>query len=162
MKLPEQLKQVMLSVMTPAMIAVEVTPDTPGFIIKDERRNLRNVKGQGVPIAYQPQLGLYETGAIFRMYIELRGGDTYKGESFLNPAEPTDLNLLHLFCTSSQISFIFVDTQALVIDAKAIRNGEQTKEDLRGMIGRALMFNEALGELNYPESRMRMMRETRV
>lgn len=163
MKLPDNLKEVLSQIEGPTVLTVAIN-DLPAFIVRDTRRNLRTIKRSNIPILFQPQVGLYETGSIFRMYIEVhdKKDHPYRGESFLNPDVGNDLDLLHLFGKSDVVSFFFVDEQNLVLGAKQIRVGEQTRLDMVGMIVQAIEHNQSLPTIDYTKSRNRMLLETIV
>jgi len=162
-KLPDNLKEILSKIEGPTVLTVGIN-DLPAFIVRDKRRELRTIKGANVPILFQPQLGLYETGAIFRMYIEVhdKKDSPYRGESFLNPDNSNDLDLLHFFGKSNVVSYFFVDEQNLVIGAKQIRVNEQTRLDLVGMIVQAIEHNQSLPAIDYTQSRNRMLLETTI
>ena len=163
MKLPDSLKEVLSQVEGPTVLAVGVN-DLPAFIVRDNRRELRNLKRKDIPLLYQPQLSLYPTGAIFRMYIEVQDDPDkpYRGESFLNPDSADDLDLLQLFAKEKALSYFFVDEQNLVVAAKQISISDATRQDTVGMIAQAIEHNQGLGKIDYVASRQRFMRETSV
>jgi hypothetical protein len=115
MKLPDNIKEALNKITGPTVLAIGVN-DLPAFIVRDKRRELRNLKNRNVPLLYQPQLALYETGAIFRMYIEIQDNPNspYRGESFLNPDNTNDLDLLQLFAKENKLSYFFVDEQNII------------------------------------------------
>ena len=163
MKLDEKLLDVVLSLPSPVALAVELN-GTPGFILKDTTRNLHNYKAARIPIMFQPQMGQFNTGSVFRLYFEVRRAedDIYKGESFLNVSHPDDLKLLYLFTEAPQISFVMVNEQGKVQAAKAINANPTTQADLLSMIGQAIEFNGLLGDrLDYSAARLEMIKSFR-
>jgi hypothetical protein len=163
MKLPDNLKEALNQIVGPCVLATSINY-LPAFIVRDKRRELRNLKGKDVPIAYQPQAGFFDTGAIFRMYIEVRHDPDkpYRGECFLDPDSVWDLQILLLFASAKHINYYFVDEQSLVVAVKQIPTNEEVNSELRDMVLQAVDHNKGLEKIDYLASRQRFMLETHV
>jgi len=145
-------------------IAVEMN-NLPSIVVKVSRVDALSFKRPGVTVLYRPELGLYPTGAVFRLYCEFHdpvGSGYYGFETFLNPAAQPDVLLLRLFAVTPPLDFHILDMRLRYVFTKRISVSEQTRTDLTLMILQARAHNASLPRLDYSASLAEMQADTAV
>src|SRR4029453_7077938 len=103
---PSNLRRTLLSISGPTSILVEVNYEA-SVVIKADAEDARSMNKHGVVIVVTPQLALYDTGAVFRLYVEFRdqAHNPMAMESFLNPAQAHDLALIRHLSNATTLDF---------------------------------------------------------
>lgn len=149
-KIPKDLREALLSIPDTTAIAMNINHG-PAILIKAGLSDAISMMKKGIVIMLSPQLGLFDNGAVFRLYVEFRdqARRPVKLDTFLNPAAQHDLALLRLFTQSHVIEFYIFDEQLRPQGAKRINFNERTRGDMERMIEQALAHNTDLEQFDY-------------
>jgi hypothetical protein len=152
-KLPSIVREALLSVPWQCALAYD-TDHGPAILTKSSRKDALSMNKRGIIIAVTPQLGLYDTAAVFRIYIEFRdkAHNPMRFDTFLNPAEPDDFDFLRSLANAATLDFYLFDTALNPVGQKRIKWNPKTAHDLKDMIRQALAYNAGLARFNYTES----------
>jgi hypothetical protein len=161
--LPSNLRKALLSIPGPTAIALEVN-HTPAIIVKASADDAKSMNKRGIVIAVSPQLGLYDTGAVFRLYIEFRdqARQPMALDTFLNPVQENDLKLLRQLTSTAQLDFYLFDMALSHVGQKRINWNPKTAEDIQGMIAQAHQHNGGLVRFDYSAALAQMQEENPV
>lgn len=136
-----------------------------GIILKTDLIVSRNLQ---MLIYVTPMLGLYPTGCVFRMEIAihsaLSGRELLIGDTFLNPALASDMNLIRNLTIQPKINLHFVDMQVKYLASKQIRWSMQTARDVAVVIERAIAHTASIAPeaLDFPTARAAMIADLGV
>lgn len=159
-KLPSIVREVLLSRPEQGALAYD-TNHGPAIITKSSLEDALSMNKQGIIIAVTPQLALYDTAAVFRIYIEFRdkARNPMRLDTFLNPAEPDDFDFLRSLANSTTLDFWLFDLALNHVGQKRIRWNPQTAGDLKGMIRQALDHNAGLARQDYTAALERLKQD---
>lgn len=149
-KIPKELREVLLSIPGTTAIAMNINHG-PAIVIKATLADAVSMVKKGVVIVLSPQLGMFDHGAVFRLYVEFRdqARRPVKLDTFLNPSNKHDLALLRLFTQSHFVEFYIFDTQLRPQGVKRINFNERTRGDMVRMIDQAIAHNASLENFDY-------------
>ncbi|MGH8106111.1 MAG: hypothetical protein ACREO2_07320 [Arenimonas sp.] len=165
LNLPTALRRALLGIPGPTSIMVEVN-HAPAVIIKVTADDAKSMNKRGIVIAVSPQLGFYDNGAVFRLYVEFRdkARQPMAMDSFLNPAQEHDLGLLRQLSNVAVLDFYLFDMMLNHIGQKRIRWNPKTAGDIRDMIAQSLAHNAVLvpGKFDYSAALTQMQEENPI
>lgn len=161
--LPSSLRKALLSIPGPTAIALEINR-APAVVIKASVDDAKSMNKRGIIIAVSPQLGLYDTAAVFRLYIEFRdqARQPMALDTFLNPAQEHDLRLLRQLTSTATLDFYLFDMALNHAGQKRINWNPKTAGDIRGMIAQAHQHNGGLVRFDYSTALAQMQEENPV
>lgn len=144
-----------------------VMNDMPAFVVKMDRAMALDapaLRGGSITAALQPQLGLYPTGAILRMAIEvtLTNMVGYSFEAFANPASEDDAPLLTAWMSAQMYAVAFYTAAGEPVAVKALRLRPATQREISGLLEQARRHNATCTRLDFAASRQQMMADTSV
>lgn len=142
-----------------------VMNDMPAFVIKMDRAMTLDapaLRSDSITAALEPQLGLYPTGAILRMAVEvtLSNKVQYSFEAFANPAAEDDAPLLAAWTSAPMYATAFCTAAGEPVAVKAMRLRPATQREIAGLLERAQQHNATCTRLDFATSRQRMMADT--
>jgi hypothetical protein len=137
-----------------------IVNDQAVIIVKLDRAKITGLR-QSVPIGYWLAAGFYPTGAVIRLTISFfdQPGDPIDVATFLNPADDSDLHLLHrLEAQAVIVIHLFEDTANDYVISKEIDQPETSRSELRALIDRAIQHNATLVRLDFAAAQAAMRR----
>ena len=142
-----------------------VMNDLPAFMIKMDRTMMLDapaIRGGSITSALQPQLGLYATGAVLRMAVEVTLSNMirYSFEAFANPASADDAALLGAWTSAPSYVVAFFTVAGETVAAKAMRLRPATHREIADLLDKARRHNAACAHLDFVKAKNEMLRDT--
>lgn len=130
------------------------------IVIKLDRHTIADLRGP-VPIAFRPELGLFQAGAVVRLAVAFhdRPGSPLEMDTFLNPAAPEGLAILRCLSTQDILDFHLFDMGMEYQLSKRIPLRQVSRSEVASMIDDAHMHNAHLDEIDFPTAKAAMMKE---
>jgi len=144
MQLPSDLRQAMIDQSGP-VCSILVVNGLAAVIVKLDSQDIESFRGP-CPVLYRYELGRYPTGAIIRLYLEIRDkpGSPYRMETFLNPGQGADLDLLTLLTEQAVLDLHFFDLGVEYIFSKRLRHRELNRRELTQLVAMAMDWLETI------------------
>ena len=158
--MPSEVREALISWPGPVAVALEVNGES-ALVVKIDRSDAQSWQRPRTPVLYRPELGLYPTGAVFRLYLEVRDlpGAPYAMESWLNPADPLEIALLRGLTQQATLSIHVFDLSMTYVFTKTVTVNPATHADLTRMIDQALEYVASIpaAQRNYSAARDAML-----
>lgn len=119
----------------------------------------------GCIVVVTPMMGIYDEGAVFRLYFEFINQFTnkpiYSNDTFLNPAADSDRKIIRYLGEQVNLDFYFHNRDMAYVGSKRIRWPDATRLDIPKLMRQAAQHNATLPppQLDFVAAKKRMMEE---